>query len=320
MAVEIERIGERGTDFGQTVHRLGLGVARFDEHGNRRQAVGIHKVPHRCRRAGDELDAPGGQAETGRQPRHAPADDGVREARRQGVFLSHPLESFTRNRGLQLIGRNAVAQIEFGKEDLLDDLAVPVAELGLERHGRFLVKPELVAIAVLIARLDLDHLGLATVCLHDAAGAFDLVQLFETFVVDRQRRYQRVFVRALLDEHHALVGQVADHFGRIAHDLPAAAVQGHEAFGDLALVDAVNDAHRLGLRIAQMKEASVVVLGREGPRHALEPFTCLRVGSMRRQNHGATKDDEPGPGERHQRCGSTESVDVTFTAMSASWS
>ena len=76
-------------------------------------------------------------------------------------------------------------------------------------------------------------------------AALDAVVLLELLVVDRHRRHQRAVVGALLDQHRAAVRQVADHFVLVADDLAAAAVERHQPLGDLALLDAMDDPHRL---------------------------------------------------------------------------
>jgi hypothetical protein len=80
---------------------------------------------------------------------------------------------------------DAVLQPQLGKQHLLDHVASRIAQLRLQRHGGFLVQPEAVPIAELIARLHQDQLRVAA---QDflLGPCLDAVVQLQLFAVARQ--------------------------------------------------------------------------------------------------------------------------------------
>ena len=169
--------------------------------------------------------------------------------------------------------------MHFCEHDLLDHRAVAIEELRLERHRRFVVEPEAISVAELVARLNEDHLRASAQSFRRLA-ALDAVVLFQLFAVARNGGEQRTV--ALFDPHLPSIGQIADDFVLVADELATAAVQRNQTFSHFAAIDAMNDPHRLGSLVAQMNEKPFVVARGERLGHTLEPLARFAVASLRR--------------------------------------
>ena len=172
-----------GTDARRTFGRLGVGLARLDEHRHRGDAIGEHQVRHRLTRTGHGLRWNAWPCGNPAAIAWLPTSAGAALLATLAFGAQPAVVGSVHLRLEHGIG-NALRQIDAGEQDLLDDLAGLVAELGLERHGSLLVDPQAIAVAIFIARMQRDHArGAAEQSL--AFAAADLVDL-RIAIVDRQ--------------------------------------------------------------------------------------------------------------------------------------
>src|SRR5512138_978297 len=165
------------------------------------------------------------------------------------------------------------------EQELLDDITVAVAELRFERHRRFLVEPQSIAVTELIARLDEHELRLAPERLGRAAE-LDAVVGLEAFAIHGHGAQKRALFGTLFDEYRAAIGQVADDFGFVADVLPTAAIERDQALACLASFYPMNEPPRIRALVAYSEKTRLIVAGRERLGHPLEPFACLAISGM----------------------------------------
>src|SRR5690606_10188495 len=120
---------------------------RFDEHGNRRQAVGEDEV-QAFRRI--QLDLPahaGGAPEAWQRIAEYPVALVDTTAVTGSDMMHVPvLGGLQLDADTRVVGRDA--QLELGEGEALQQLMASVAQRGLEQHAAALVYPELMPVAI----------------------------------------------------------------------------------------------------------------------------------------------------------------------------
>ncbi len=270
--------------------------ARLDEDRDGGDAVGKNQVLGRHGGAGNRLQTAGHELEPGGHAQGPPtAFGGQLRHRSQLATRAHPLEPSGIDRRLDVARGYLVLDVELREPDVLDRVACAIRDDGLQRHRRFLVEPEPVAVTVNVAGTDVDHPHIAP----EQAAALahgEVVEAVELRPGGGQRLEQRAFVAPRLDQHHAPVRQVSVHFIAGAHDFAATAIERHQPFERPAILDPVDDAHRLDLPTGGVREQPVVIEGGQRFRHALEPGPRIlaRIFRMRGKRHQAGGDTEGG--------------------------
>src|ERR1700687_1527379 len=100
-------------------------------------------------------------AKSWRQHARLPGDGQAARIYRIGKVL-HPAVITGVDRRLELAVGDVRGQPQVGEDDLLEHLALAVAQLRLERHGRGFVDPDAITISQLVHRYHRDHAGIAT--------------------------------------------------------------------------------------------------------------------------------------------------------------
>ena len=122
-----------------------------------------------------------------------------------GGALTHPAHAVGAHRRSEFTVWNIVGHIQAREEYLLDHLAGRIAQLGFERHGRFLIQPEAIPEPELILRCN-GHDSRSSAEYMRRRQRFDSVEVVHIRAELRQRSQKGTVIRPGLHQHRVLIG------------------------------------------------------------------------------------------------------------------